>query len=1351
MAPPKVLSAKDLKSGSLLRSGAGKKKDSSTRLSKTNIGKGTPSPFQNPDFAVPTIQLGLPNQNELQKAESKLSKTQKRLSTTSIGKSTKIVDPSGKNIIGSDIFNNDDPFGNDGLNQNFPEFARDSVKHGTLKVKGMSNRSKSTAATRGELPTLSAMLKTDNFSNKQFNAKSRGRFINPFNAGGGLYKKDEDGGYKFVDNRVKINTKPASTRSGYKVRTTAATKLRKAVGGLDQLSKAGIGVNTNIFTPSGISRSQIATDKAFGNVQRPSITSPYGNYANPKFGKLSKSVAKTPSFTQSQFSQNIKLLSAGYGLGNTKAREAISAASRASAARVKKANQAKNISARARLGSDPVLAEANRILKEQGADYKYEIKSRRRRRGRYETYVAAVYTGPTITKYRTWSSSRGRQKRIRDVTSPGTIVSRPSYTSVVQNYQKNQGILDFAQEHTDIKPTGKYYDPSLNVSKITSRINQLESMARRRKTTTRNVRVPYKRWVNGKGYRTGTKTVRKQTTTIGTGSVSAAGGKLTQAQANEYAQLISQRSKAGGIGKAAFAKHVESVAQTKKSQVDQYVEPLDNIYSYAAVGDDTIGELESYYGDLSKAHSDYDKNIDILTQGIAKVQTVRGKASAIRKGTSILGRHESIEAREQPYDTVIADTSAQLTSIGNQLSGKRTAMKTRGNLAMTLNSIMGTSEPYSLQEADQAITNKIPAAEKAVTDAEANYKSAISARVRGGRSAMRARERRTRAAFARVSNAKAYLSKLKTAKTNIATHGADTWGTDKINSGVIATPSNRTITGARTGKNNWYRGAPGSTVLKIPKDKIPASGKVIVEATVSYTSGYKGRTHATGTFGTINKGSKTVRQELPVDANGNVKINMHMYGTKYGQQAKAGISNIKVIDPTRTQSGATLLGDIGSLTSQQSQLQSTLKENQATKSYFDNAQAFLGGKTNTLKGPKGKTIATFSRGKLNITDQERFTDVYGTKLTDSDTFGVARAMGAPISALDTRISSIQKELKPGQSSEPQYAEKTARLSNLTNTRDFLTGKTNKLVLGENHLDDAITSVKSAAAKDIATLSSRLAKQKASQNRNKNSYGFKRYTKNKGAVYASWAKSNKSLQDQITARTKKRDDTVKKLQDAKTGKSTVTAATRGQLGKIDVKYDSVFSGMGIDIPKELLKDKATPLSTKHLSTLETSLKEKEAKQKALVGELKVVQKERIKETATAQSKQIDKLVGARVLNRREAAKQKADIAKQVRAQTKQIDAVSDNVPIPDIEAIDPDLKSEAQRIFESTESVIKASSKAKARQKLRQVTRSRKPATSPVGAVLKVGAVVPRPRPAIKRQTTSLGSRQTSLPNPFLSQ
>jgi hypothetical protein len=1327
MAPPKVLSAKDLKSGSLLRSGAGKKKDSSTRLSKTNIGKGTPSPFQNPDFAVPTIQLGLPNQNELQKAESKLSKTQKRLSTTSIGKSTKIVDPSGKNIIGSDIFNNDDPFGNDGLNQNFPEFARDSVKHGTLKVKGMSNRSKSKAASRGELPTLSSMLKTDNFRNKQFNTKSRDRFINPFNAGGGLYKKDEDGGYKFVDNRVKINTKPASTRSGYKVRTTAATKLRKAVGGLDQLSKAGIGVNTNIFTPSGQTRSQIATNKAFGNIARPSVTSPYGNFANPSFGKVSRSIKSTPTITQKQFSENIKLLSAGKGLGDAKARASIAASSAASNARLSKVSKARNVAKSASLSRNPNLAQANAILAEQGANYRIGVYTRRRRRGRWETNYVKLYHGPSTRRTRTRVIHNGRRVSYTTGYTQGQRMSGgvPNPDGIVQAYYKNKAISDFGEKQgidrlegettaahaTRVSKVAKskkdtllqYIDPfdapeKAEIAKLQSQLNSVNAKIKA---------------ANRYRYRSGSS--------------------MARAKAKRLAPLRAQ------------ANQLQSKIGTLKSSTQ------DTIYSYAAVGSDKIGELESYYGDLSKAHSDYDKNIDILTQGIAKVQTVRGKASAIRKGTSILGRHESIEAREQPYDTVIADTSAQLTSIGNQLSGKRTAMKTRGNLAMTLNSIMGTSEPYSLQEADQAITNKIPAAEKAVTDAEANYKSAISARIRGGRSAMRARERRTRAAFARVSNAKAYLSKLKTAKTNIATHGADTWGTDKINSGVIATPSNRTITGARTGKNNWYRGAPGSTVLKIPKDKIPASGKVIVEATVSYTSGYKGRTHATGTFGTINKGSKTVRQELPVDANGNVKINMHMYGTKYGQQAKAGISNIKVIDPTRTQSGATLFGDIGSLTSQQSQLQSTLKENQATKSYFDNAQAFLGGKTNTLKGPKGKTIATFSRGKLNITDQERFTDVYGTKLTDSDTFGVARAMGAPISVLDTRISSIQKELKPGQSSEPQYAEKTARLSNLTNTRDFLTGKTNKLVLGENHLDDAITSVKSAAAKDISALSSRLAKQKASQNRNKNSYGFKRYAKNKGAVYASWAKSNKALQDQIAARTKKRDDTVKKLQDAKTGKSTVTAATRGQLGKIDVQYDSVFSGMGIDIPKELLKDKATPLSTKHLSTLETSLKEKEAKQKALVGELKVVQKERIKETATAQSKQIDKLVGARVLNRREAAKQKADIAKQVRAQTKQIDAVSDNVPIPDIEAIDPDLKSEAQRIFESTESVIKASSKAKARQKLRQVTRSRKPATSPVGAVLKVGAVVPRPRPAIKRQTTSLGSRQTSLPNPFLSQ
>ena len=111
-----------------------------------------------------------------------------------------------------------------------------------------------------------------------------------------------------------------------------------------------------------------------------------------------------------------------------------------------------------------------------------------------------------------------------------------------------------------------------------------------------------------------------------------------------------------------------------------------------------------------------------------------------------------------------------------------------------------------------------------------------------------------------------------------------------------------------------------------------------------------------------------------VDANGNIQIYAKMYGTHRGEHAVSSVSGIKIIDPTSTQHGAKLYGEINALTTTKSNLSNVLQENQGTKSYFDSAQLFLTGKSSTLKGKKGSTIATFSGGNLNVSDQTQFKD-----------------------------------------------------------------------------------------------------------------------------------------------------------------------------------------------------------------------------------------------------------------------------------------------------------------------------------------------------------------------------------------
>jgi len=1279
---------------------------------------------------VPTIEL-TPNNTKMKK---KLTNSQQRLQDTGLG-------GGNKQLAFGDVDNY-----NRFSSVNIPELSARVDKNKVTKsdrnliygigdsrgllVQGMTNRSKQKIAPgSAQLPTVFAVASTNNFTNPNFNKK---------------------------------NT-PSTPRSVQSARSrSAGTTLNKSVSGLNKLSGFGIPVNTNIFTPSGAPRSSV------GQIGK--VSSPYGSYANPAFGaKTIKSTTKRPTMSQDQFAINIKMVSGGFGLGDVQERKRLEITSAGLKAAAKHRSRAKLKIDLAQMTSDPSLAEANRILALQGADYRFKVESRRIRRGKWKAQTVAYYIGPsTRTSYQR-TIHNGRKVTAYRGLSPGQTVSRGSPISVVNAYNKAGAITDFAIANTDIKPTGKYYDTSLNLSSISSRISQLESMATRYKQQRGGwKRIPQKVYYrgNGLGFSASYRTIWYTPPAIqGTGPISAAGGKLTQAQANEYAKLIAQRPKAGHLGKQAFASHVEGVAASKKAIVDKYVDPLDSIYSYAAVSDDQITDLQKYGSDLTTNIGEFDSNIDLLQQGIARVQTVRGKATASRKagmfGTSA---YDAIESREKPFDTTISNTSHALADITGQLQSKQSS----------------------------------------------------------------------------------YLSEFGSGAVGKTKAGAET---------IIATPGNRTIKAGGYYGKSAYTARTGQTVISIPKDQIPANGKVVIEATVSY-SGYKGPVKTVTSLGTVAGArggrSQTIRKTLPVDANGNIVIKAAMTGNTRYHLTKTGLSNIKVIDPSKSSRGAQLVGDIGSLTSQQSQLQSNLKENQKVKSYFDDAQNFLTGKSTALKGKQGKTIATFSGGKLSVSDQDQFQDLFGTGF-DSDSFGATRDIYTPLNALATRKASVTQQrqtvvdreatrgailtttkktsltsqasaldakaasitksartvmasgvnnannhhtkievrtsrrnqgrkeiaranamyaeaaglraqakdkrtyrdtgVDPTRPSETAISSQVAgfdtRLGSINATESFLTGRTNKLIIDSTGLTSAIANVKSVAAKDIGALSKQLSTMTTNNRRNESGYAWNKYVKNKGAVKAAHRAAEKVIADKIKARQAKATTKIAQLTEATSGGNPIEIASRDQGGKININYDSHFANLGLDMSKITKQTIAGP-GTSNLASLEATVADKEKRQTALIAQLKTVQKERIKESANARVQQINALVRKRAINRREAAKQKKQIAAEVRGQNAAINTVDDSIPLPDITVFDNDLRSEAQKILDSTDAIAKGAIKEKIAGRLRQVTRSRKPKSSPIGAVLARGAVVPRPRPEFpNRRTTTLGSQNARISNPFI--
>jgi hypothetical protein len=316
------------------------------------------------------------------------------------------------------------------------------------------------------------------------------------------------------------------------------------------------------------------------------------------------------------------------------------------------------------------------------------------------------------------------------------------------------------------------------------------------------------------------------------------------------------------------------------------------------------------------------------------------------------------------------------------------------------------------------------------------------------------------------------------------------------------------------------------------------------------------------------------------------------------------------------------------------------------------------------------------------------------------------------------------------------------------SQNFLTGKSSKFEVDNTYVSNVIDSINSIASKDIGTLQTQLAKLKASNRSARTGYGWGK-VKNQNAIIDQHNAAEQALQNQINARSAQAQKKIAEVKISQEKGEPITIATRGQTGMIDVAYESVFRDLGVDIASEIKKQKIGEPGTK-LSTLESDLSTREATQKKLITDLKVAQTERVKEVAAARVTQLDKMVAQRAITRRDAIKIKNQIAKEVSSQHSAINSVDDSVPIPDITQFDNDLRSEAQKILDSTEGIIKEQKKANVAARLRQVTRARKPQTSPVGEILARGTIVPRPSSEFLR--TSLGGNLTSGPkNPFIRQ
>jgi hypothetical protein len=505
-------------------------------------------------------------------------------------------------------------------------------------------------------------------------------------------------------------------------------------------------------------------------------------------------------------------------------------------------------------------------------------------------------------------------------------------------------------------------------------------------------------------------------------------------------------------GTYAYYDRIMSVAKSRKSEYEKYAEPLAaQELAYIQVTPSQLSEVKEYHSDLTDASLKLDEGVTLAKQGIVKQSILGGSVDTEYGGKrallNALGQRDAVfgqlTSRLNPVKSKIDSTVSNINVLDAQITASKADFNQRETLHRSLTSfgVVKPGEITQVSDAKASLEAKIPDAEARLDAANRQMVAAQNIQYRGGRSAMRQRERARSAARNAVSSAKSNLSKLKSTISELESSGGHLFE-DGIGKSFIAEVPNTRITA--TGRKGAYSQKHGSVTIKIPKRKVPESGKVMVEATVSY-SGYKGsvvaRTNLGNIQGALRGRSTQVKTEVPVNPDGTITIKTvgaGATGNKYN--ATIGLSNIKVYDPRTID----VYNKIESLTSQKAEQTQILADARQREQNLESADIFLRGGSSAFN-VNGKSVASFTKsGELNIKDQDVFKSYFGN--VDDVAFKAAKHIQPTISKIDTKYRSVTNAPPGTHYSEEQQKSRALQASNLEKTKSFVQGKTYKLTL-----------------------------------------------------------------------------------------------------------------------------------------------------------------------------------------------------------------------------------------------------------------------------------------------------------------
>lgn len=753
----------------------------------------------------------------------------------------------------------------------------------------------------------------------------------------------------------------------------------------------------------------------------------------------------------------------------------------------------------------------------------------------------------------------------------------------------------------------------------------------------------------------------------------------------------------------------------------------------------------------------------------------------------------SIEALVNPTgvsQTILDNTSKQLASIQAQVAEKEKLVSSlqKNNTGSPLDNAKLNAEAFNLQDLQkqqQELTKIQSNQAKELADAQGNErkKAALESASADATKAM-------------LSSLEAYTTTRKgfynaeedlRRQANILMNNLNFAITNK---GKIDSGGNDPILKENPGSIGGLGGNNSSTSksFKIDKSLVPASGKVLIEMKYSFlpqspvgktvhaslNSAQLGSLPMTAynyNYTTGERDNKTVLVEVPVDQEGNVRLDFQVNGELYHKTSKGkkkyinyggsfNIQDVKLFAPNQEK----MLLDTG--VSYLQQERGVLADIQGKRQAASSAKSFLEGGSSTFTSPKG-TIATYSDGKLDIKNPEEFKTYFGG-IVDTKVFEATRELYPALNVIQSKrseaTSNIDRITKAASKKEslnsiieqmnaPKFTNDINAVPNPNypypyyHWKDWRTQRSNAFRDTFNVIKAKYPNVSDSMINDYVGAAL---------------YGGNGYTTTVGDLERTQAEYNALRQDYLYSSNDEKTNTelagyqntifnldnlssfVKgtspKLTIKENGEEKVVAE-RLQTGKVDILDEGLFNKFGVSIPKTFIADTVTPGET--IDALEGQVKGQASSFDELYEQVKVLGTKNTVNTSQAQIDSINAMKRKGLISPGEAKKQ-IQLVESNKAQI--LDAIAKDEYLPNIDEFDTDEISDAEQIKAEANQAIREGVKRQGLGRFAGTIRGRTPIGSAVGSA-RHSLFGPR-QSALPKATTSLGNTGVSDKTPF---